>query len=393
MSSTPTLTITASKARTVRFEALDGLRGIAALVVVLSHCTLLYETLWNTIYLHDKTQGLLDPVFWITRTPLSMFVSGTQAVYIFFVLSGFVLTLTFTKGDGNNILPYLCKRIPRLWLPMAFAVSLSAIIFTFVHRPPLAMGQSDWCGYCYVVHPFSLVFQQLSLTDASSPMNALDPPTWSLVHEMRISIVLPAIIFALIRWRSLALAASSLLSLAAVMIMHRIQNPLILNLVDSLQYICLFAIGAAIYLSLQKVRSFLIRLPKFAVPAGWCISIILFILTYRQDVFLLHAQWKIVASIAATIMMIVAVDSRRNVVLMSRPVLWLGKVSYSLYLVHTSILLSTLYICGGRLPLLIPIAITIPVSLLAAEGMNRWIERPSQSIGRQLAAKAVSIWH
>jgi hypothetical protein len=62
---------------------------------------------------------------------------------------------------------------------------------------------------------------------------------------------LPAIIFALIRWRSLALAASSLLSLAAVMIMHRIQNPLILNLVDSLQYICLFAIGAAIYLSLH----------------------------------------------------------------------------------------------------------------------------------------------
>jgi peptidoglycan/LPS O-acetylase OafA/YrhL len=92
-------------------------------------------------------------------------------------------------------------------------------------------------------------------------------------------------------------------------------------------------------------------------------------------------------------MMIVALDSGRNAVLMSRPVLWLGQISYSLYLVHTPILLSILYICGGRLPLLIPIAIMIPISLLAAEGMNRWIERPSQAFGRQLAARAVSTWN
>jgi peptidoglycan/LPS O-acetylase OafA/YrhL len=226
--------------------------------------------------------------------------------------------------------------------------------------------------------------------NATSAVNALDPPTWSLVHEMRISILLPVIIFGLVRWRAVALSTSCMISVIAIVIAHRIHHALLLNVLDTLQYLGLFAIGAAIYLSLSDIRRILSRLNKGAIWAGWCASILLFTITYRHDVFLLHAQWKIVASVAATVMMIVAVDSGRNIVLTSRPSLWLGKVSYSLYLIHMPILLSVLFFCGGRLPLIIPIAIAIPLSLLASDIMNRWIERPSQVFGRRLAAKLVS---
>src|SRR5882762_8330002 len=90
------------------YPQLDALRGIAALMVVINHFV------------------LVGPLWWVTRSPLRVVALGHEAVILFFILSGFVLTLQLNSSSRINYLDYLIKRICRIYLPY-LAVLLAAI--------------------------------------------------------------------------------------------------------------------------------------------------------------------------------------------------------------------------------------------------------------------------
>ena len=71
-------------------------------------------------------------------------------------------------------------------------------------------------------------------------------------------------------------------------------------------------------------------------------------------------------------------------VLSAPPLVWLGKVSYSLYLIHVPLLVSAVHLTYGRLPLGVTIPAVIAASLLCAELMHRFVELPSIRLGRIL---------
>ena len=126
---------------------LDGLRGICCLLVVIDHCigTFKPDLRWTGL---DGIGGIIRRI--VQLSPLNIVYNGSVSVYIFFILSGYVLSIKFFKHkDSRIVLDGVIKRIPRLMLPvlssmifMYLVYSLSSAFLDSSHNP------SVW-GYIY----------------------------------------------------------------------------------------------------------------------------------------------------------------------------------------------------------------------------------------------------
>jgi peptidoglycan/LPS O-acetylase OafA/YrhL len=72
--------------------------------------------------------------------------------------------------------------------------------------------------------------------------------------------------------------------------------------------------------------------------------------------------------------------------LTSGPVAFLGRISYSLYLVHLVLILAAVHSLGDRAPALEAAAAAAVASLAVAAAMHRWVEVPGIRAGRALAS-------
>ncbi|WP_264293866.1 acyltransferase family protein [Diaphorobacter aerolatus] len=85
-----------------RFASLDGLRGVACVVVVICH----YLQIYVPAAFEGKYPDLFGEKWWV-NSPLNLLFNGHAAVILFFVLSGFVLSAPFfrewaTHGIGGR---------------------------------------------------------------------------------------------------------------------------------------------------------------------------------------------------------------------------------------------------------------------------------------------------
>jgi peptidoglycan/LPS O-acetylase OafA/YrhL len=111
--------------RLVGFEAV---RGLAALMVVLSHLVLGF---WPELIYREGLQWETTPylVQLLVRTPLSKVWDGGLAVTIFFVLSGFVLSVSYFQSRSTASLgSSAIRRYPRLMIPVAASILLTFVL-------------------------------------------------------------------------------------------------------------------------------------------------------------------------------------------------------------------------------------------------------------------------
>ena len=115
-------------ARPGKLFYLDGLRGVAALMVVFWHFSATFMPFLNARSLFPKT-GL---VHFAVNYGLAVFYSGNFAVCIFFVLSGYVLTQGFFKtGIGAELGRKAIGRYVRLAPPIFVGSLICAVLIYF----------------------------------------------------------------------------------------------------------------------------------------------------------------------------------------------------------------------------------------------------------------------
>lgn len=346
-----------------RFTALDGLRGIAALVVVVHHSLLTAPALAEPY--RDGGSPATGWVGLLTNTPLHLVWGGGEAVYLFFVLSGFVLTLPFLRRDRPSWIGYYPRRLLRLYLPVWAAV-LFAVALTAVAPRHADPAQSWWVN----AHDFGIgprvLGHELTLVFGT---NLLNSPLWSLRWEVIFSLLLPLYVALAVKVRRAAVVVVALL-LAAVVAGQA-------NDIQALTYLPMFGVGAVMAVHRETLSGWAARLGRVAWAVLFAVGVLLFTAPWTVPPPIGTAASSVAGSALIVFMFLSNPPAQR--VGDSAVVQWLGSRSFSIYLVHEPIVVSVAVAAKTGNAGLVA-AVALPLSLLAGEVFFRLVEAPAHRL-------------
>jgi peptidoglycan/LPS O-acetylase OafA/YrhL len=361
-----------------RSDELNGLRGLAALIVVFCHFFSLFPpSRWTLLW---------------KISPLSLLTSGRGSVVIFFALSGFALHRMLLKSVPFRYHEFALRRITRIYGPYlaALAVALAGNVWLSRGMRP---GFSDWFNQTWLV-PIdrAAVWQHVVFLGEydTKPFNCA---IWSLVHEMRISLVFPLLLLTT-KGKSAVWSSSVVLFLFTVGSVLKANLPRPNNLGESLHYAGLFLIG--IYISEHQramatwFRSRDTRFQKYFVVGAlalFCYG------RFASQLFPYgYGEFQdIPVGLAAAALMVVAFSSAPvSAFLVSKPVDWLGTRSYSLYLVHGTVLFALANVFNMSRPNMLLLPVYLTLALFSTHLFYIAIERPLVLLSRKFTPKAAT---
>ncbi|WP_379144574.1 acyltransferase family protein [Paenibacillus sp. sgz500992] len=356
------------------YVELDSLRGIASVLVLITHLMIVFPMIYSPSSPQDNLTLFVLKYLPFTR---ALFIGGPEAVKLFFVLSGFVLALPFLKGGTIRYLPYLLKRFLRICIPFYVAICLAVLLSIVIQRSSIP-ELSEWYNSMSWTTPISarLLLGHFFLI-GNFNVNAFNNVIWSLVHEMRISILFPLMMYGVIRYSWQKNVAAYLLA--------GIIGFYLGGYGDTVGYMLLFVVGAL----LAKHRAFFIKQYK---RTGSLPKIILF--TFAYALYSLHAPGSnpLITGLVSYINMlgcgsliIIALSSGRfSTILRNKAVSYLGRISYSLYLYHFIILVASIKLLYGVIPIGFILLLTAAASISIAALSYHFIEIPSIKWGKTL---------
>lgn len=314
-------------------------------------------------------------ISWFTNSPLRILWAGTEAVYLFFILSGIVLSIA-ARSIKFSWSSYFPSRLVRLYVPVAAAVLLAAGTISLVPRD--GMSESAWIAARPSSFTAHALIADMTLLDGVSRTVS---PLWSLQWEVIFSLSLPVYLYlARVFKARTQISCSILLSTLGV----AIDLPL-------LTYLPMFAIGVALGTNWETVATLGVRISELRFSnALWAgIAVVAVCLTttrWTLGTILSPDAAELLSTpmslLGVTIVLCVSVGWRPvTSILQSAPFRLLGLLSFSLYLIHEPIVIATSYLFDDP-KLSIPIG--FGVSLLAAYGFFHLIERPTQKLSRRI---------
>jgi peptidoglycan/LPS O-acetylase OafA/YrhL len=283
--------------RHIRFPELQSLRGIAALIVLLHHSSFLFTT--GTAF-HYWAELLLN---------------AHAAVILFFVLSGYVLTLALSNTELKvaDIAKFYVSRAFRIYPPV-WAVSFLGIAYVlFVHRLP-AWGATEWYT--------AFFFQPNSLKDFLlnflGMRNDFIPPMWSIRIELIASAIMPFLVLAINRGFGVWLLVASIVIALYGHVWIFLPSFIVGALASRSQKLFGRYLGTVTALVVSTMVLIFFR----RLDPGWRFEV-----DYNAVIPML------VESLAAATL-IVGVVGRSVHVLRIKLATWLGDISFSVYLIH-----------------------------------------------------------
>lgn len=351
-----------------KLRYVDALRGLAVLGVVAYHVGQ-YGT--SAPFFHPLLAAAVE--------------SGARGVQLFFVLSAFTLFRSAQRRqtEAHAVRNFLLRRafriVPMYWLALLYF----GLWFTYVQPRPLTPGQ---------------VLSNLLLVHGFGPgwINSAVPGGWSVGVEVMFYCLVPALV---LRLRSLDHAlrfvvVTWLLNGVLALALH--QWPPVANVweLNSFLFFYLpaqlpvFGLGVALFFAIQPAD-----IPRpvrgstlLAVSLAGLVSLILGSPTQQHFWFA-----------GGFVVLGMALSRYPNAGLVNRVTIWLGRISFSLYLVHFAVLLGLDYL--GWNDMLHPtrmreavvdyalrFILVLTVSGLLATLFYECVEKPFQRVGKRLIA-------
>lgn len=384
-----------------RFEELDSLRGLAAIIVLNTHILLSFPTFFDPGPVSE--QSLL--VRLLNYTPLHLIWAGHASVVFFFILSGFVLALPFLEGRNTPYISYLIKRVCRIYAPYLVLLGITLLLYFCFQHSVFIPSLSTWFNSSWRTEPNGmLIFNHVFLL-GNFDTEAYLYTIWSLIHEMRISLIFPLLMLLVIRF---AFHVSISISLILLVISPVLTYVLTHNAglvtsqfytyVETIHYTAIFLLGAL----MAKYRTVLIqRVQNFSKVIKFLLCVVgILSFTYEYWFFIgIHALHPRLfddtfITIGSLIFLLLGLGSHSfSRFLLLRPIHFAGKISYSLYLFHPIALLTCAKLLYGLLPLWIIFIIAFIFSITGAALLHRFVEIPSIRLGRKLSESVGALWN
>jgi peptidoglycan/LPS O-acetylase OafA/YrhL len=333
-----------------RSDALDGLRGLAAQAVFVSH-------LLN----HFLPALPLGFNAWLS-------VIAQLAVVVFFVLSGFVIAGSIcarSQSGPFDLTGFALSRIARIYPPYLLAVvlcfSIGGLVSAGLISPPAPLqGWPVDISVAAVLRALTFAYTQGDL------MTRLDGPLWSLRLEVLLYVVAASAAIAL-TWRNWFWRAAA--GLLAVLLLAGALR----TLTGTVLAIATFSLGAAVNIWGDRLRAALSALwaERMAIAAlilalpvlGWP-----GVMPYASPAGV-TVQILIAAVVAAWVAHLSVGACGLNAALArAKP---LGGFAYTLYVIHMPLIYVIALFVGGFAAIIIAFLAVQAVAFLAAQ----WVEK------------------
>jgi peptidoglycan/LPS O-acetylase OafA/YrhL len=347
-----------SKGRS-QLPALTGLRALAAVWVVLFHYRPDFISLFPVIAVLTPAVG-----------------KGFFAVDLFFVLSGFILAYTYFgryRGHRSDYLTFLSHRIARIYPVHLFTLVLLLALLggaELIHAS-VSSGRYDVPSFFYnlfLVHSWGFL-----------DWDTWNQPSWSLSAEWFAYVFIFPLSWIALRRVTRARYAVALMLLAIAALVAWNFSPLASSLARfAVRVSCEFFAGACLYVLFRR-NAFK---TEFVAEAGFAASIALAWFVPVEN------QWLTPLMVLCFVAIIIGLSRGQgwlSAALGSKPMLYAGEVSFSLYMMHV-ILLKVFKIVlpaahfvhsSPGLRLAVILAYLVSIALVAVLTYE-WIERPAR---------------
>lgn len=312
----------------MRITHIDGLRGLAALLVMAFHLTTRYQELYG------HTSQLPVSLPW-----------GNLGVQLFFAISGFVILMTLRNLKAP--LDFVVGRFSRLYPTYWAAMLLTAAILALVPLQGHEVSGRQVLGNILMFH------ELLGVTSVNGAY-------WSLKVELIFYVLMfLAWTLGLLRRPFIGLALWLLVSIASKFA----PTPWVVTQLGLLGFIPWFALGIAVYVAVNKLED----------HQWWPAIALLSIADIAIDEGLLHVLW---AFAVLGILFVGATGSLKA--LASKPLLFFGAISYPLYLLHEYLSYTFMIRAeGSGLAPVTAVLMAATGSILLAYSVHRLAETPS----------------
>ncbi|BAH42398.1 conserved hypothetical membrane protein [Brevibacillus brevis NBRC 100599] len=349
-----------------RIKELDSIRGLAAITVVIGHFCLMLPSLPDSIKF----------------SPLRFLWAGGEAVIIFYVLSGFVLSMAIYHSK-TNYWGYLIKRFVRIYIPYYVWIFITFALF-ILFSPYEVTGLRDWYydKWQGPITGLDIINHLVLLNNFFS--DNYNPVIWSLAQEMRISIVFPLLFLLFYKqsWKKTILLAMSFSFISIFLnILHIGKAEGFYNgYADTLHFTSMFMVGMLLFKHQEELVRLYRNMKKLKRRLLITLGVILYLystgllLISRSDTMFLLKDWGVV--IGVSILIIMAMSNLKVKAILNKSVfVYLGEISYSIYLCHFPIMMVLFKLLYTKIPISLLFLLCVTTAILFSSVSYHFIEK------------------